>query len=335
MDKDTQCIEITAAGGPEVLKLTHRTLPTPTRGQVLIEVCAAGVNRPDVLQRQGLYPPPADATDIPGLEVSGTIIATGAGVDRPAIGDRVCVLLSGGGYSRYALADANLCLPVPDGLPLAEAAALPEALFTVWFNLVEKAGLHAGDVVLIHGGGSGIGTTAIQVARALGATPYVTAGSDEKCRACEALGAERAFNYKDEDFTAIKELSERRGADIIIDIVGGDYIQKNIKAAAPRGRIVQLAFLQGSKVTVDLMPVMLKQLVFTGSTLRSQPPAEKARIAKAVASDLWPLVSAGHIRPVIYRTLPLAEAAEAHRIMESSEHFGKLLLDCTAIDNEA
>lgn len=335
MEKDTPCIEITAAGGPEVLKLSRRTLPAPARGQVLIEVCTAGVNRPDVLQRQGLYPPPPDASDIPGLEVSGTVVAAGPGVDKPATGDRVCALLAGGGYSRYALADSALCLPVPDALPLTEAAALPETLFTVWYNLVEKADLKAGDVVLIHGGGSGIGTTAIQVTRGLGATPYVTAGSDEKCRACEALGAERAFNYKREDFTVIKELSERRGADIIIDIVGGDYVQKNIKAAAPRGRIVQLAFLQGSKVTVDLMPVMLKQLVFTGSTLRSQPLAEKARIAEAVIHDLWPLVAEGSIRPVIDRTLPLADAAQAHRIMERSEHFGKLLLDCTTIDNEA
>ncbi|HLS98532.1 MAG: NAD(P)H-quinone oxidoreductase [Porticoccaceae bacterium] len=326
----TDCIEISAPGGAGMLRPTRRPLPAPGPEEVVIAVHSAGVNRPDVIQRQGLYPPPPGVTDIPGLEVSGTVIALGAGVSRWAVGDAVCALLAGGGYSRHALAHQDLCLPVPPGIGLAEAAALPETAFTVWFNLVQQGGLRAGDRVLIHGGASGIGTLAIQVARALGATVYATAGSDDKCRSCERLGAEKCFNYRREDFTDLKALTGGRGADIILDMVGGDYVARNIRVAARRGRIISLAFLKGSRVEVDLMPMMLKQLVLTGSTLRSQPLAVKAAIARAVGEGLWPLVTAGQVRPVIHRTLPLVEAAEAHRIMESSTHTGKLLLDCRA-----
>jgi putative PIG3 family NAD(P)H quinone oxidoreductase len=324
----TECIEIAGHGGAGSLRLARRPLPPPGHREVLIRVHAAGVNRPDILQRQGLYPPPDGTSDIPGLEVSGTVIGTGPGVSRWRQGDEVCALVAGGGYSRHALAHEALCLPVPSPLSLTQAAALPETFFTVWYNLVERGRLRENEVVLIHGGSSGIGTTAIQVARALGARVYTTAGTDEKCRACETLGAERAFNYRSEDFLRIKQLTDRRGADVIIDMVGGDYIQKNIKCAAPDGRIVQIAFLQGSRVQVDLMPVMLKRLVFTGSTLRSQPVAEKARIAGAVERELWPLLDSGAVKPVVHEILPLAEAAEAHRIMENSEHIGKILLDC-------
>ena len=323
----TDCIEIATPGGPEALQLTRRQLSPPGPGEVLLEVHYAGINRPDVFQREGNYAPPPGVTDIPGLEVAGVVVAVGDGV-RLAIGDKVCALLPGGGYARHALAHQDLCLPIPAGLTLEEAAALPETCFTVWYNLVEQGQLTAQEVALIHGGTSGIGTTAIQVARALGARVFATAGSDEKCRAAEALGAEKCFNYRSEDFGQVKELTDRRGADVILDMVGGDYVQRNIKVAARRGRILSLAFLQGSKVEVDLMPMMLKQLVLTGSTLRSQPHAEKARLARAVADNLWPLIEAGLLRPVIYRTLPLHEAAEAHRIMESSAHTGKLLLDC-------
>lgn len=325
----TDCIEIISPGGPEALRLTQRQLPVPGPGEVLLDVHFAGINRPDVVQRQGNYAPPPGVTDIPGLEVAGVVAAVGDGV-RLAVGDQVCALLAGGGYARQAIAHQDLCLPIPAGLSLEEAAALPETCFTVWYNLVEQGQLTSGDVVLIHGGTSGIGTTAIQVARALGARVFATAGSDEKCRAAEALGAERCFNYRTEDFGQLKEITDKKGVNIILDMVGGDYVQRNIKLAARRGRIISLAFLQGSKVQVDLMHMMLKQLVLTGSTLRSQPHAEKARLARAVIDNLWPLIEAGDLRPVLYHTLPLAEAAEGHRIMESSQHIGKLLLDCRA-----
>lgn len=324
----THCIEITAPGNPDALQMTTRALPSPGDQQVIIQVCAAGVNRPDIFQRQGLYPAPQGETDIPGLEVSGTIVATGAAVTKWQTGDQVCALLPGGGYSRYALAHQHLCLPIPKGVPLLHAAGLPEVLFTVWFNLVEKGQLRSGNVVLTHGGSSGIGTTAIQVARAFGATVYATAGSDNKCRICENLGAAKAFNYNSEDFTDIKALTGGHGADIIIDMVGGDYVQKNIKAAAHKGRIISLAFLNGSRIDVDLMPMMLKQLVLTGSTLRSQPVTEKSRIAAELLNNLWPLIETGQIKPVIDCVMPLENAAQAHRLMESSKHVGKILLDC-------
>jgi len=323
-------MEISAHGGPDVLRPTTRELPALSSHQVLIAVSHAGVNRPDIFQREGQYPPPPDASDIPGLEVAGIIVAKGPDVTRWQVGDRVCALLAGGGYASHAIAEESLCLPIPDELSLSEAAALPETAFTVWHNLVERAGLQRGDHVLIHGGSSGIGTMAIQVAAALGAVVYATAGSEEKCRACEELGAAKAFNYRSEDFTIVKQLTGRRGVDIILDMVGGDYVQKNMSCAALGGRIVSIAFLQGSRVDVDFMPVMLKQLILTGSTLRSQPVVNKARIAAQVESNLWPLIDAGAVRPRIHRIFPLTEAAEAHRLMESSRHIGKLLLDCTA-----
>lgn len=308
--------------------MTTRQLPRLAPGQVLIEVAYAGINRPDVIQRMGQYPPPPGVTDIPGLEVSGTIIAIDETVTSVKPGDQVCVLLAGGGYSRYAIAEESLCLPVPDGFSLEKAAALPETFFTVWFNLVETGQLMANDNVLIHGGSGGIGTTAIQVARALGARVFATAGSDEKCRCCEALGAEKCFNYNAEDFTDIKSLTDGHGADIILDIIGGDTVQKNIKSAARKGRIISLAFLNGSKVTVDLMPVMLKQLVLTGSTLRSQPLEEKSRLARAVHTNLWPLLESGLIAPLVDKIYPLERADSAHQYMESRQHTGKILLHC-------
>jgi NADPH2:quinone reductase len=324
----TECIEITAFGDASVLQPAIRKLAPLLPQQILIEVAYAGLNRPDIIQRQGFYPPPPGATDIPGLEASGTIVAVGDKVTTFQPGQKVCALLNGGGYSRYAVADESLCLPIPDSCSLQQAAALPETFFTVWFNLVESGELSTGDIVLIHGGSSGIGTTAIQVANRLGARVFTTAGNDQKCRLCESLGAEKAFNYREEDFGDLKSLTDNHGADIILDIVGGDYVQKNIKVAARKARLISLAFLQGSRVTVDLMPVMLKQLVVTGSTLRSQPLTEKARIAEQVKANLWPLVDSGLIEPIIDSVFPLGQAALAHQRMESSQHMGKILLDC-------
>jgi len=331
----TECVEITAYGAADVLRPSSRALPPLSPHQVLVEVGYAGVNRPDVIQREGKYPPPPDASDIPGLEVSGTVIAVGNKVSRWEIGDKVCALLAGGGYARYAVAEENLCLRVPGGLSMIEAAALPETAFTVWHNLVERAALKVGDRVLIHGGSSGIGTLAIQIATTLGATVYTTAGSEEKCRVCEQLGAIKAFNYREEDFSAVKQLTDNQGVDIILDMVGGDYVQKNIACAASDGRIVSIAFLQGSRVNLDLMPVMLKRLVLTGSTLRSQALENKARIAAQLETQLWPLIADGAVKPLIHRVFPLKDAAKAHRLMESSQHIGKLVLDCTASEDLA
>lgn len=322
-------VEIAEPGGPDVLRPVHRETHHPGESEVLIKVAYAGVNRPDVFQRQGNYPPPAGVTDIPGLEVSGEIVAVGPGTSRWRIGDRVCALLAGGGYAQYAVAHEGLCLRIPEGITLEQAAGMPETFFTVWYNLVERARLQPGEVALIHGGSSGIGTTAIQVATALGARVFTTAGNEEKCRFCEDLGAEKAFDYRHEDFSSIKSLTGDRGADVILDMVGGDYIQKNISSCAIRGRIVSLAFLKGSIAEIDLKPVMLKQLTLTGSTLRGQPVEEKSRLAREVEAHLWPLVDKGRVKPIIFKTLPLVEAAEAHRIMESSAHIGKLVLDCT------
>lgn len=320
-----QCIEITAPGGPEVLQLSQRPLPAPEVGQVLIRVAAAGINRPDVFQRQGGYPPPPGASDLPGLEVSGTVAGLGEGVEQWRIGDRVCALLSGGGYAEYALAEAGLCLPVPRNFSDIQAAALPETFFTVWHNLFERAALQPNEVLLVHGGASGIGTVAIQLGKAFGARVFTTAGTAEKCLACEQLGAEKAFNYRHEDFVAGVK-SACKGADVILDMVGGDYIGKNIRALAFQGRMVSIAFLRGSKVEVDLMPVMLKQLVITGSTLRSQPLTNKARIARGLHDKVWPLLNSGAVMPVIHSTLPLAEAAAGHRLMETNTHIGKIVL---------
>lgn len=321
-------IEITKPGGPEVLVPAKRRLVTPGPGEVLIRVEAAGINRPDVLQRQGGYPPPKGVTDIPGMEVAGSIVALGSKVSEWRVGDEVCALVSGGGYAEYCPAPAGQCLPVPIGLSMVEAAALPETFFTVWANVVDRAELKPREILLVHGGASGIGTTAIQIARVLGARVFVTAGTDEKCQACKELGAEVAINYRTQDFQAVvKERSEGRGVDVILDMVGGDYIQRNIDSLAPDGRLVFIAFLEGIKAEVNFLPVMLKRLTVTGSTLRVRPVEVKAGIAKSLRRFIWPQIEAGRIKPVIHTTFPLVQASEAHRLMESGAHTGKIVLE--------
>ncbi|MCB1492288.1 MAG: NAD(P)H-quinone oxidoreductase [Rhodobiaceae bacterium] len=320
-------IDISEPGGPDVLKPIAAPLPVPADGQILIKVVAAGVNRPDVLQRMGAYPPPPGAPAGPGLEVAGTVAALGQGADGYEVGDPVCALVAGGGYAEYAVVDARHALPVPAGLTMTEASGLPETCFTVWHNVFERGGLQAGETMLVHGGSSGIGTTAIQIAAARGATVLATAGSAEKCKACEDLGAARAINYREEDFVAVvKEATGGKGADVILDMVGGDYIARNYSAAAIEGRIVQIAFLSGSKAEVDFTRLMIKRLTHTGSTLRPQSGDAKARIAKGLRDNVWPLIEAGRVRPVIHATFPLAEAAAAHRLMETSGHIGKIVL---------
>ncbi|HRW61096.1 MAG TPA: NAD(P)H-quinone oxidoreductase [Defluviicoccus sp.] len=314
-------------GPPEVLLPAEMDVPAPGKGEVLIKVAAAGVNRPDVIQRTGHYPPPPGASDVLGLEVAGVVVGRGEGVTEPALGEQVCALVISGGYAEYCVAPAALCLPVPAPLSLIEAAGLPETCFTVWTNVFERGRLQAGESFLVHGGTSGIGTTAIPLAKALGARVFATAGSAEKCQVCRDLGAEIAINHRSEDFVAVvKAATGRRGVDVILDMVGGDYIQRNISALAPDGRLVQIAFLKGSKAELDLMPVMLKRLTVTGSTLRARPVAEKASIAAALKTKVWPLLEAGQLKPVIHTTLPLAQAAEAHRLMESNRHIGKIIL---------
>ena len=320
------CIEITQPGTPKVLKPASRPVIQPSDSQVLIKVAAAGINRPDVFQRKGFYPAPPGVTDIPGLEVSGTVIAIGSLVEDWVIGDKVCALLPGGGYAEYAMAEQSLCLPVPANLSLTDAAALPETCFTVWHNLFERAELQAGEWLLVHGGSSGIGTTAIQMASALGINVIATAGSDEKCIVCEELGAVKAINYNKDDFVEVCQTLTSGGVNVILDMVGGDYVQKNFSACAPKARIVSIAFLRGSKVQVDLMPLMLKQLVLTGSTLRAQPLENKARIASGVESQVWPLIAEGKFKPIIHSRFALAQASEGHALMESSQHIGKILL---------
>jgi putative PIG3 family NAD(P)H quinone oxidoreductase len=320
-------IEISTPGGPEALTPVRRPVPQAGMGEVLIEVAAAGINRPDLLQRLGFYPPPAGASDLPGLEVAGKVVGLGFGAHGFEPGDEVCALLAGGGYAQYAVAPAAQCLPVPKGLSLVEAASLPETFFTVYTNLIERARFKAGDVVLIHGGTSGIGVTAIQMAHALGGKVFATAGSFDKAHACESLGAARGINYKLEDFVEIvRQATGGHGADIIIDMVGGDYVQRNIACAAVDGRIVNIAFLQGSRVEVDLNQVMRKRVTLTGSTLRPRSVAEKGAIAHELKRGIWPLIERGAIKPVVYKTFPLAQAADAHRLMESSEHIGKIVL---------
>ncbi|WP_461482410.1 NAD(P)H-quinone oxidoreductase [Porticoccus sp.] len=324
---DMQCIEISTPGAASVLTPVRRAMPQPGDNEVLIRVGAAGVNRPDVLQRQGLYPPPAGASDIPGLEVAGEIVSVGNREVRWQVGQRVCALLSGGGYAEYAVAHEDLCLPIPAAYTAIQAAALPETFFTVWSNLFLHNTLKPGEALLVHGGSSGIGTTAIQMANSLDHRVFVTAGSEEKCQLCLQLGAEAAINYRQQDFVQeVKTLTDGRGVDVILDIVGGAYVQRNLKAAAFRGRIISLAFLQGSKVELDLMPVMLKQLVLTGSTLRARPVEEKASIARSLLDKVWPLLDNGILAPVINTTFPLTRAADAHRLMESSAHIGKIVL---------
>jgi putative PIG3 family NAD(P)H quinone oxidoreductase len=320
-------IEITKHGGPEVLKPAEGPVPEPGRGQVLIRVQAAGVNRPDVAQRQGHYPPPPGASPIPGLEIAGTVERAGADVSSPAKGDSVCALVTGGGYAEYCVAEAACCLPVPKGLSFEQAAALPETFFTVWTNLFDRAALKAGETLLVHGGSSGIGTVAIQIAANFGARVFTTAGSEEKCSACRRLGAELAINYRTQDFVEeCLRATGNRGVDVILDMVAGDYIPRNIKVAAEEGRIVLIAGLGGFSAEVNFLPVMLKRLVITGSTLRARPPAFKGKIAASLRQHVWPLLEAKKIAPVIHKVLPLAQAAEAHRMMEAGEHIGKIVL---------
>ena len=322
-----RAIAITQPGGPEVLQPVSLPTPVAGPGEVLIEVAAAGVNRPDVMQRQGFYPPPPGAPDTPGLEVAGTIVQLGAGVSGWALGDKVCALVAGGGYAQYCLAPAVQCLPVPQGMDMIQAAALPETFFTVWTNLFDGAHLRAGESLLVHGGSSGIGTTAIQMASAFGARVFATAGSDDKCAVCTRLGAERAINYRTEDFVeVIKQLTAGAGVDVILDMVGGDYVARNILSLAQGGRHVSIAFLQGSKVSLNLLPVLQKRLILTGSGLRPRSIAEKALIANALRENVWPLLAAGKLHPVIDSTYRLADATAAHARMESSMHIGKLVL---------
>jgi NADPH2:quinone reductase len=320
-------IAIRAPGGPEVLVPEQRPVPTAGDGEILVKVTGAGVNRPDVMQRKGLYPPPIGATDIPGLEIAGEVVAIGPSVRRWKLGDQVAALVVGGGYAEYCLAYADHALAVPVGLSLIEAAAIPETYFTVWHNVFERGGLKSGETLLVHGGSSGIGTAAIQLAKAIGARVITTAGSAEKCAACRKLGADVAINYKSEDFVAAtKAATEGKGANLIVDMVGGDYIERNYEAAAIEGRIVQIAFQGSPKAMVDFRRIMLKRLTHTGSVLRSRPVEDKAAIARAVEEKAMPLVSAGKAKPVIDSTFPLAQASEAHRRMESSAHIGKIVL---------
>lgn len=320
-------IEISQPGGPDVLKPVERPMPEPGEGEVLIRVAAAGVNRPDVMQRRGVYPPPPGASDIPGLEVAGTIEHVGVGVGEWYGGDRVCALVSGGGYAQYCVAPAPQCLPIPEGLDFAAAAGIPETFFTVWTNVFDRGALQAGETALFHGGSSGIGTTAIQLASARGARVFATAGSDEKCRACEKLGAEHAINYKSEDFVAaIKELTGGRGVDLILDIMGGPYLERNLVSLAIDGRLVQIGLLGGSEAQIDLRRLLGRRLTITGSTLRPRSVEEKGAIADALRSEVWPLLEAKRVAPIVYRTFPLEQASEAHRLMESSQHIGKIVL---------
>ncbi|MBL8587387.1 MAG: NAD(P)H-quinone oxidoreductase [Methylobacteriaceae bacterium] len=321
-------VEIAAPGGPEVLRPTRRPKPRPGPGEMLVKIAFAGVNRPDVIQRQGLYPPPPGASDIPGLEFAGMVVELGPEPGPFRVGDRVCALVAGGGYAEYAVVHHSNALPIPRGLDAAHAAGLPETFFTVWTNVFERGGLKSGETFLVHGGTSGIGTTAIMLAKSFGATVIATAGSAAKCEACRALGADLAVDYREQDFVAaVKAATSGRGADLILDMVGGDYIERNQEAAAQGGRIVQIAFLKGSKVTIDLRRVMLKKLTYTGSTLRARSVAEKAAIAAALEKHVWPLLAEGRCRPVIDSRYPLAEAAAAHARMESNAHIGKILLE--------
>jgi NADPH:quinone reductase len=322
-----RAIEIRTFGGPEVLTPVERPMPVPSAGEVLIEVAAAGVNRPDVSQRQGKYPPPPGASDIPGLEIAGTIVQTAGEVGEWRAGDRVCALVSGGGYAEYCAAPAPQCLPVPRGFSDVEAAAIPETFFTVWTNVFERGRLTEGESFLVQGGSSGIGTTAIQLAHARGARVFATAGSAEKCAACERLGAERAINYHEEDFVAVvREATSGRGVDVILDMVGGEYVPRHIELLAANGRLVQIATLGGAKAQIFLPAIMQRRLTITGSTLRARSVVEKGAIAAALRASVWPLLDAGRVRPVVFRTFALNDAAEAHQLMESGAHIGKIVL---------
>lgn len=319
-----KAVEITKAGGPDVLALTDRPLPEPRYGEVRIKVAYAGVNRPDTLQRAGLYNPPKGASDLPGLEASGTISVLGDGVTGLAVGDSVCALLPGGGYAEQVCTPAVHCLPVPDGMSLKQAACLPETFFTVWSNVFMRGGLKGGERFLVHGGSSGIGTTAIQLAHAFGARVFTTAGSDAKCAACSALGAEVAINYRNKDFVDV--LAAAGGADLILDMVGGDYLPRNMRALADDGRLVQIAFLQGPKVELNFAQVMMRRLTITGSTLRPQSDLAKAQIARQLGTHVWPLLASGKVAPVMDQEFELSDAGKAHARMESSAHIGKIVL---------
>jgi NADPH2:quinone reductase len=320
-------IEISTPGGPEVLVPVERPMPPIAADDVLIRVAAAGVNRPDVSQRQGRYPPPPGASDIPGLEVAGTIEAVGAGVTQWRVGDTACALVSGGGYAEYCAAPAPQCLPLPRGFDLVHAAAIPETTFTVWTNVFERGRLKKGESILIHGGSSGIGTTAIQLARTFGARVFATAGTPEKCVACEQLGADRAINYREVDFAAaIRDLTAGKGVDVILDMVGGEYLQRNLDSLAMEGRLVHIGQLGGAKAQINLTPVLRNRLTVTGSTLRPRTVAEKGAIANAVREHIWPLFESGAVHVPVHKTFPLRDAAEAHRVMEASTHIGKLVL---------
>src|SRR5262245_10360422 len=325
---ETMCaIEIRTPGGPEVLVPVLRPMPKPGKGEILVKVVAAGVNRPDVLQRQGGYPPPKGASDIPGLEIAGSVVSVGEGATRFEEGDEVCALVAGGGYAEYCAVPEPQALAAPQGLDLVNAAALPETFFTVWTNVFERGGLKSRETFLVHGGSSGIGTTAIQLASAFGAKVFATAGNKLKCQACEKLGAARAINYREEDFVeVIQQATNKRGVDLILDMVGGNYIEKNIALLATDGRLVNIAYLKGSKVEVNFLPVMLKRLTLTGSTLRPRSVAEKGAIARALEQKVWPLIASGRVAPVIEGRFPLARAADAHRLMETSAHIGKIVL---------
>ncbi|HWM45977.1 MAG TPA: NAD(P)H-quinone oxidoreductase [Xanthobacteraceae bacterium] len=320
-------IAISAPGAPDVLKPEERPVPQPAQGEILVKVAAAGVNRPDVLQRQGNYPPPKGTTDIPGLELAGEVVGLGPGVTRWKVGDKVTALVAGGGYAEYCAVPEPQALPVPTGLSMIEAAAMPETFFTVWHNVFERGALKSGETILVHGGSSGIGTVAIMLSKAFGARVFATAGSAEKCAACEKLGADLAINYKTEDFVAkVKAATDERGADVILDMVGGEYINRNYDAAAVEGRIVQIAFLESPKATVDFRRMLGKRLTHTGSGLRPRSIADKGKMARALEEKVWPLLAAGRCKPVIDSTFPLREAAQAHARMETSQHIGKIVL---------
>jgi NADPH2:quinone reductase len=324
LPQQMQAIETNGAGGPEVLRLTNRPVPQPAAGEVLIKVAAAGVNGPDMMQRKGLYPPPAGASDLLGLEVSGEIVALGANVTRWKNGDRITALTNGGGYAEYAAVDAQHCMPLPPGISLLDAGGLPETYFTVWSNVFIGAKLVAGETFLVHGGAGGIGATCIQLGKAFGAKVIATDSPAERCKFCSELGADRVVDYRAEDFVEV--VRQAGGANVNLDFVGGPNIEKNLKAATHDARLIQLAFAQGSKVEINLMPVMLKRLTYTGSTLRTRPPAFKAQVARELEQQVWPLIASGKIKPVTHATFPLAEAAKAHALMESSAHIGKIVL---------
>jgi NADPH2:quinone reductase len=323
-----KCVQISKPGGPEVLVPAERPTPAPKPGEILVKVAAAGVNRPDVAQRAGKYPPPPDASDLPGLEIAGEVAACGSDAKLWKVGDRVCALAHGGGYAEYCVVPEVQALPIPKGLSAVEAASLPETCFTVWSNVYDRGRLAPGESLLVQGGSSGIGVTAIQMARAMGNRVFATAGSDEKCAACMKLGADRAINYRTQDFAAeVKAATGGKGVDVVLDMVGGDYVQREISCLAEDGRLVIIAVLGGWKAELILTDIMRKRLTLTGSTLRPRPVAFKGEIARRLKEKVWPLIEAGKIRPVIYRTFPLAQASEAHRLMESSQHIGKIVLE--------